>query len=105
MIVGKLKRVGYEMVAAALPALVTVSSEAGDLRWPTVKALQEARKKPVTIWRSADLDLDVRSLKARSIFSLSAPPSRARSCLFIDGESSDERGQNLAITLRQHGVI
>jgi electron transfer flavoprotein beta subunit len=105
VIVEKLKRVGYEVVDASLPALATVSSEAGDLRWPTVKALQEARKKPVTTWTHEDLSIDVGTLKARNIVSLSSPPSRARSCVFIDGSSPDERGQNLAIRLRQDRVL
>jgi electron transfer flavoprotein beta subunit len=105
VVVGKLRRVGYEMVAACLPALVTVSSEAGDLRWPTVKALQEARKKPVTTWRRDDLGIDVGSLKHRDLVSLSSPPSRARACFFVGGGSPDERGQNLAMRLRQDGVI
>ncbi len=105
VVVQKLKRVGYEVVAAPLPALATVSSEAGDLRWPAVRALQDAKKKPVLTWRHEDLDVDIGTLKLRNIVSLSSPPSRARDCLFIDGESPYAKGENLAVRLRQDGVI
>jgi electron transfer flavoprotein beta subunit len=105
VVVGKLKRAGYEVVTAALPALVTVSSEAGDLRWPTVKAMQEARKKPVTIWRHGDLGLKPGILNTRRILSLSSPPSRSRNCIIIEGDSPDERGMNLAARLLEDKVI
>jgi electron transfer flavoprotein beta subunit len=103
--VEKLKRVGYEVVTAPLPALVTVSSEAGELRWPSVKAMQEVRKKPVTTWRHGDLNVEAGVLKTRSLRSLSYPPSRSRDCVFIDGNSPEEKGGNLAVRLVEDGVV
>lgn len=105
IVVEKLRRVGYEVVTASVPALVTVSSEAGDLRLPTLKAIQDSRKKPVTVWSAADLGIDGGILRTRSIRSLTSPPSRARTCLRIEGNTPQERGANLALRLRQDKVI
>jgi electron transfer flavoprotein beta subunit len=101
----KLRRNGHEVVTASLPALVTVSSEAGDLRLATLKAIQDARKKPVTVWRAADLDLDPALLRKKSIRAITPPPSRARNCLFMEGRSAQEKAENLALRLRQDRVI
>ena len=105
IVVEKLRRVGYEVVMAPVPALVTVSSEVGDLRLPTLKAIQDARKKPVTVWNAADLGIDVGMLRSRSIRSLSSPPSRARTCMRIEGSTPQEKDANLAFQLRQDKVI
>ena len=105
IVVERLKRVGYEVVAAPLPALVTVSSEAGDLRLPTLKAIQDARKKPVTSWTAADLGIDAGTLRSRLIMTLSGPPSKARTCVRIEGNTPQERGANLAVRLREDRVI
>jgi electron transfer flavoprotein beta subunit len=105
IVVEKLKRVGYDIVAAPLPALLTVSNEAGDLRWPSVKAVQEARKKPVTVWRLGDLGIEAGLLKYRNLSSLTRPASGSRTCLLIEGTSARERGENLALRLRQDKVL
>jgi electron transfer flavoprotein beta subunit len=101
----KLRRNGHEVVRAALPALVTVSSEAGALRLATLKAIQDARKKPVTVWRATDLDLDPALLSKKSIRAITPPPSQARNCLFMEGRSAREKVENLALRLRQDKVI
>jgi electron transfer flavoprotein beta subunit len=53
----RLKRNGYEIVRAAMPAPVTVSSEIGDLRKPPLKAIIEARKKSVTVRDIGELEI------------------------------------------------
>jgi electron transfer flavoprotein beta subunit len=103
--VERLKRSGYEVLSASLPVLVTVSSEAGDLRLPTLKAIQDTRKKSVTVWRMADLGIDTSSLKTKNIFALTRPPATKRDCVFIEGDSSQKKGENLALKIRQDKVI
>ena len=105
ILVEKLRKVGYEKVMVTIPALITVSNEVGDLRLPTLKAIQDARKKPVTLWRSVDLGIEPGALKMTKIRSLTTPPSRSRTCFFIDGESPQEKGMNLALRLRQDRVL
>ncbi len=105
IVVEKLRRFGCEIVRSPLPALLTVSSEAGELRLPTLKAIQETRKRPVTIWRATDLHVDPTRLKTRNLYSLSPPPAQSRDCRFIGGETSGDKGRNLALRLRKDGIV
>jgi electron transfer flavoprotein beta subunit len=105
VIVEKLKRSGHEVVTAPLPALITVSSEMGALRLATLKAIQDAKRKPVTVWRAADLALDPAFLRTKAIRALTLPPSHSRTCLFIEGKSAVEKAENLALRLRKDRVI
>lgn len=102
--VERLKRQGYEVLVASTPALVTVSSETGDLRLATLKAIQDARKKPVTVWKASDLELDS-LIRARSVALLRPPSAAKRDCVFIEGDSAYEKGENLALKLRKDRVI
>jgi electron transfer flavoprotein beta subunit len=47
-----------EEIAASLPALVSVTDQAGEVRYPAFKAILAGKKKPVTTWSLADLDVD-----------------------------------------------
>lgn len=103
--VERLKRQGYEVLMTSTPALVTVGSEAGDLRLATIKSIQDARKKPVTVWKANDLNIEPSLLKTRNIVVLRPPISMKRNCAFIDGDSPYEKGENLALRLRQDRVL
>jgi len=103
--VERLRRQGYEVLVTSTPALVTVSSEAGDLRLPTLKTIQDARKKPVTVWKSTDLEIEPSSLRTRNIVSLRPPSNTKRDCVFMDGDSAYEKGENLVLRLRGDRVI
>ena len=88
-----------------MPALVTVSSEAGDLRLATLKAIQDTRKKPVTVWKASDLDVDPSRPRARDIVLLRHPSTVKRCRVLIEGASAYEKGKNLALRLREDNVI
>jgi electron transfer flavoprotein beta subunit len=105
VVVEKLKRRGYEVVRATLPALVTVSSEVGPLRFPTLKAIQETKKKPITVWKAEDLGIVPGELKKVRIRELTPPPSRARVCHFVEGDSTQQKGRNLALKLREDRIL
>jgi electron transfer flavoprotein beta subunit len=105
VLAGKLRRNGYEIVRAPMPVLITVDSQIGTLRHPSLKALVLARKTPVTYWGIRDLELDPLKLETNKIFQLSPPPSRERQVLFIQGESLEEKGEKLALILRQDRLI
>ena len=46
-----------EVVEASLPALVSVTDQINDPRYPSFKGIMAAKKKPVQTWGLADLDL------------------------------------------------
>jgi electron transfer flavoprotein beta subunit len=102
--VERLKRTGYEVVRVPVPALITVSSEAGSLRLPTLKAIQDAKKKPVTVWRAEDLEMPPVFPRTR-IRSLTPPAKQKRNCVVIEGANAEEKALNLTLRLRQDGVI
>ena len=102
--VEKLTRDGYELVKASMPTLITVSSEVGELRYISIRALQSVSAKPITVYRADDLDLDIQRLRARQILNLSAFQGQ-RECRFIEGDSHQQKGENLALKLREDRVI
>ena len=56
---------GYEVMEAPLPALVTVSNELGQPRYPTLRGIMAATRKQPIIWSVADLDLSASQSEAR----------------------------------------
>jgi electron transfer flavoprotein beta subunit len=95
---------GYEVVKAKRPLLVTVSNEVGELRYTSVRALQAVSKKPIQIFNAGDLELDLEKLTHRTIYNLVAFQDE-RQCRFIEGESSQEKGENLAIWIKKERLI
>lgn len=102
--VEKLTRDGYELVKTTMPALITVSSEIGELRYISIQVLQSVRAKPVELYGAKDLDLDIQRLTARKILNLSGFQGQ-RDCRFIEGDSHHQKGENLALKLREDRVI
>ena len=95
---------GYEVVEASMPALVTVSSEIGELRKLNIKQMRETRKRPIHVWTARDLSLDPMPEKHLNLERLYAP-ERSRKCTFIEAGSLAEAGERLASKLREDDVI
>jgi electron transfer flavoprotein beta subunit len=49
-------------VQADLPAVVSVTDQSGEARYPSMKGILAAKKKPVELWTLADLDIDAGSV-------------------------------------------
>jgi len=96
---------GIEEVEAPMPALVTASSEIGELRYPVLKKVMEAQKMPITVRNAQELGVDVSQLKRPNLVSLSAPPGRKTECQFIGGETPEEAGTNLALKVREAQLL
>jgi electron transfer flavoprotein beta subunit len=96
--VEKIVPVGYEVVEAGLPALVTVSNEVGELRYVARTKMMALLKRPMTIpkWGTRHLDLSGVALKPVQLTELCAPPDMKRDCVFIEGASPDEKADKLA---------
>ena len=58
LVVQRVLTEGYEVVEAPLPALVTVSNELGEPRYPTLRGIMAASRQPPTLWTAGDLGLD-----------------------------------------------
>jgi len=96
---------GYEVIEAPTPALVTASSEIGELRYPRLKDHMAAQKMPITVRNGQELGVDVSRLKRLNLVRLSAPPVRNTECQLIVGETPEEAGTNLALKMREARLL
>ena len=49
---------GYEVIEVSLPALITISNEIGEPRYPTIKGIMAAKKVEPIIWKPADIGVE-----------------------------------------------
>ncbi len=96
---------GYELVEAPLPALVTVSNELGQPRYPTLRGIMAATRKRPTIWGISDLGPEASQLEPRlTLHDLFVPVSNAE-CELIEGDDEVDAGRQLALRLREDKFI
>ncbi len=94
---------GYEVVEAPLPAVVTVSNEIGEPRYPTIKGIMTAKKKEPVVWKPADIGIQVGGRRARLV-RLYQPVHEGK-CELVEGENPEEMGMNLALKLRSAKIL
>jgi len=99
---------GYEVVEVSLPAVITISNEIGEPRYPTIKGIMVAKKKQPTVWKPADIGVKAsqvgeagRQAKLLKLFQ----PVREGKCEIMEGETPEEAAANLALKLREAKVI
>lgn len=49
---------GYEVIEADMPVLLTAVKELGEPRYMTISGIMDAWRKPITVWRLDDLDVE-----------------------------------------------
>jgi electron transfer flavoprotein beta subunit len=96
---------GYEVVEAPLPAVLTVSNEIGEPRYPTIKGIMAAKKKEPIVWKPADIGIDDTQTQRRTRLVRLYQPVHEGKCELIEGESPEEMGVNLALKLRAAKVF
>ena len=99
---------GYEVIEVSLPALITVSNELGEPRYPTIRGIMAARKKEPVIWKPADIGSEPsqvgatgRRIKLLKLFQ----PVREGKCEIIEEENPEEAAANLALKLREAKIL
>lgn len=99
---------GYEVVEVPLPALITVSNELGEPRYPTIKGIMAAKRMVPIIWKPADIGVEPsqvgtagRRVKLLKLFQ----PVREGKCEFVTGDSPEESGVKLALKLREAKLL
>ena len=103
VVVEKIVPVGYEVVEAGLPALVTVSNEVGELRYVARTKMMALLKRPMSIpkWSTKHLDLSAEALRPVQLTELCPPPDMRRECVFMEGASPDEKAGKLAAVFKE----
>jgi len=99
---------GYEVVELSLPALITVSHEIGEPRYPTIKGIMAAKKKEPVIWKPGDIGVESSQVGAagrRTKLAKLFQPVREGKCEIIEGENPEDMGANLALKLRETKVL
>ncbi|OPY74847.1 MAG: Electron transfer flavoprotein subunit beta [Syntrophorhabdus sp. PtaU1.Bin050] len=95
---------GYEVATVPLPAVITVSNEIGEVRYPTVKGIMAAKKIKPTVYGAADLGLDVSAHRKSNVIRLFQEVQEAH-CEFIQGETPEEMADKLAEMLRTAKIL
>ncbi|HEY4712408.1 MAG TPA: electron transfer flavoprotein subunit beta/FixA family protein [Dehalococcoidia bacterium] len=99
---------GYQVVEVTLPALITITSGLGALRYPTLKGIMAAGKKQPVIWKPADIGLEPSQVGVagrRSKLDKLFQPVKEAKCEIIKGETPAEAGANLAVRLREAKLL
>jgi electron transfer flavoprotein beta subunit len=81
-----------EEVAASLPAVVSVTDQTGEARYPSFRAIMMAKKKPVTTWSLAELGIEPARVglagAATAVRSVAAqPPRQAGEVITDEGDA------------------
>ena len=99
---------GYQVVEVSLPALITVTNELGEARYPTIKGIMGAKRVEPIVWTPADIGADPSQIGAagrRTKLLRLFQPVREGTCEIIEGESVEEAAVSLAQKLREVKVL
>jgi electron transfer flavoprotein alpha/beta subunit len=80
-----------------MPVVVMTASNNGMNRYPTLSQMLASKKKPVTIWRANNLEIDINYAQQRLILrKLYKPEQLNRDCIIIGGATVEEAAGSLA---------
>ena len=99
---------GFQTVETPLPAVVSVSNEFGEPRYPQLRQIMLAAKKTVQIWSAADIGLggsDVGAANRWLPLDALYVPKVVSNVEIIEGETPEEKAHNLAQKLRAAKLI
>jgi electron transfer flavoprotein beta subunit len=99
---------GYETVQVLLPAVITISNEFGQPRYPLIQHIRKSGAIRPTILKPADIGLEdsVVGIKGRKLELLKLfQPVYEGTCEIIDGETPQEAGEKLALHLRKEKIV
>ena len=92
-----------EVVEGNLPALLTIEKGLVEPRYPSLPNLMKAKKKPVTVYTSAELSLDDPGEPGVTLESISPPPPRPE-CKLIEGDP-EAMARELVRVLREEAKV
>ena len=96
---------GHEVVEAQLPALLSVSNELGEARYPNLRNIMAASRKQPTVWTAADLGLDASQLTPKVELIDLFVPVQEKNLELVEGEDDADAGKKLALRLREVNLI
>lgn len=96
---------GFETVEIPTPALVTVSNELGDPRYPQLRQIMLAARKQITTYTLTDLGLTADDIRPRMELERLYIPVKESKVEIIEGDSPEEKAATLARKLREAKLI
>ncbi len=96
---------GDEVVEVDAPAVVTISSELGEPRYPTMPQKMAARKVAPTLVAAGDLGVDATDLAARAVLVRQYVPEIHGDCELIEGAGPAEQAEALVARLVEEKVL
>lgn len=99
---------GHEVVVADLPALVVVSNEVGELRYPAMKVRREARKKPILKMTMEEISIngvDLRGEPPLVLTRLVHPVLPEKKCHYFPSDDPAAAGKDLVRRLADHHFV
>ncbi len=88
-----------------MPAVVTVSNELGEPRYPKLQQIMQAGKKPVTNWSAGDLGVDAGALAPRLTLEALFVPVVDTKVELMAGDTPEEQAVALAKRLKEAKLI
>jgi electron transfer flavoprotein beta subunit len=98
---------GFQSVEVGTPAVVSISNEFGEPRYPQLRQIMLAAKKTVQVWGASDLGIGDQLGAANRELTLEAlyVPKVESNVEIIEGDSPEEKARNLAQKLRAAKLI
>ncbi|OFW59379.1 MAG: hypothetical protein A2W01_08915 [Candidatus Solincola sediminis] len=95
---------GYETVRVPLPAIVTVSHEIGELRYPRMADIKAAKGLPQMKWGASDFNGEAATARRVKMIGVESPV-RERNCQIVQADTPEEAGERLALALREAKLL
>ena len=95
----------FETVEATLPAVVTVSNELGEPRYPKLQQIMAAAKKQVNTWGAGDIGVDAVALAPKLTLESLFVPQVDTKVEIMEGDTPEEQAAALAKRLHEAKLI
>ncbi len=95
---------GNQIVESQLPAVISITKDYGEPRYPSFMGIRKASRASFPIWSLSDLGLDI-PVSAVSWPSVAEPPEREITTEMIKGESPQEKAKTLVAKLIEEKVL
>jgi electron transfer flavoprotein beta subunit len=99
---------GYDTVEVALPAVISVGDAINEPRYPSLKAIMGAKKKPLDTKSTGDVEIDTSRVGSdgsrTQVLAINPPPEKA-SGEIIEDEDTDETVQKIVAWLDERKLL
>lgn len=96
---------GYARGQVETPVVLTESQGPNEPRYPTLRGIMGARKKPMTVWSADDLDIDVDELQPLlEVVSVTKPPARSAGRI-VEGDTEEAASELIRLLNEEAKVL